>query len=70
MIAAFELVKLPVGAIRTDNPVSFGYHPVNDTSGNIIKLHVTPGEEALETFTPGVDPGTVPHSSGRTGQVD
>ncbi|WP_257288838.1 hypothetical protein [Endozoicomonas sp. SESOKO2] len=29
-----------------------------------------PGEEALETLTPGVDPVTVPHSLGNTGQVD
>ncbi|WP_257281461.1 MULTISPECIES: hypothetical protein [unclassified Endozoicomonas] len=37
---------------------------------HIIKLHATAGEEALETFTPGVDLGTAPHSSGNTGQVD
>ncbi|WP_257275467.1 MULTISPECIES: hypothetical protein [unclassified Endozoicomonas] len=33
-------------------------------------IHATPDEETLETFTPEVDPGTVSHSSGNTGQVD
>ncbi|WP_257287422.1 hypothetical protein [Endozoicomonas sp. SESOKO2] len=32
------------------------------------ELHATPGEEALETFTPGH--GSVPHSSGNMGQID